>query len=41
MDIVKQQQAISLIIQSRYDGFVSKLDDLMKTIDLSVDAIKK
>ena len=41
VDIVKKQQAISLVIQSRYDGFLSKLDDLMKTVDLSVDAIKR
>ena len=41
VDIVTQQQATSLIIQSRYDEFISKLDELLQTIDLSVDSIRK
>ena len=41
IEIVNKQQSISLVIQSRYDGFHSKLDDLIRSVNLSVDIIRR
>ena len=41
VNIVTQQQATSIVITARYDKFIGKVDELLKTVDLSVELIRK
>ena len=41
IEIVNKQQSISLVIQLLYDGFLAKLDDLMRSVNLLVDIIRR